>query len=172
MRSVSSLARGSLEAGSVKTYTPGLNKFKAFVKDTCAELGHPPWPHETTRELRDLVSSKGVVEAFIVYAHQQGLQSGTIDVHFGPEVFWDGRIRKADFTRRACSEAAVKRMREDSRTSEGWEIGHRDCATQEVGGFPESTRIMERLQGRFMEGDGVLCFLRSVKGIGVPKDGG
>ena len=66
MKEMTALARGSLEAGSVKTYRPGLNKFKAFVKDACAELGRPPWPHETTRELRDLVSSKGVIEAFIV----------------------------------------------------------------------------------------------------------
>ena len=65
----------------MKTYKPGLNKFKAFVKDACAELGRPPWPHETNRELRDLVSSKGVVEAFIVYCHKQGLQSDSIDVY-------------------------------------------------------------------------------------------
>ena len=33
MKEMTTLARGSLEAGSVKTYTPGLNKFRAFVKD-------------------------------------------------------------------------------------------------------------------------------------------
>ena len=63
-------------------------------------------------------------------------------------------------------------MREGSRTEEGWEIGHRNGATQEVGGFPESTKIMGRVQGRFMEGDGVLCFFRRVKSIGVLADGG
>ena len=65
MKAMTTLARGSVEAGSIKTYKPGLNKFRAFVKDTCAELGRPPWPHGTTSELRDLVSSKGVIEAFI-----------------------------------------------------------------------------------------------------------
>ena len=81
MKHMTTLARGSLEAGSLKTYKPGLNKFKSFVRDTCAELGRPPWPHRTTQELRDLVSSKGVVEAFIVYCHKQGLQSDSIDVY-------------------------------------------------------------------------------------------
>ena len=81
MRSVTALARGSLEAGSVKTYTPGLHKFQAFVKDTCAKLGRPVWPHETTSELRELVSTKGVVEAFVAYAHEKDLRDNTIDLY-------------------------------------------------------------------------------------------
>ena len=61
MNAITKLARVSVEAGSVKTYRPGLNKFTAFVNHTCAYLGRPPWPHESVKELRDLISSKGVV---------------------------------------------------------------------------------------------------------------
>ena len=72
MRSVTALTRGSIEAGSVKTYTPGVHKFQAFVRDTCAKLGVPVWPHETTSELRDLINQEGVMEAFVAYAHEVG----------------------------------------------------------------------------------------------------
>ena len=88
MSGVTKLARGSVEAGSVKTYQPGLNKFIAFVEDICAELGVLPWPHGTTGELRDLVSSKGVVEAFIAYCHRTGLRSKTIDVYISALKYW------------------------------------------------------------------------------------
>ena len=73
MKAVTVLARGSLEAGIVKTYTPGLHKFQMFVKDTCAKLGCPVCPHETTIEIRELVSTKGVMEALVAYAHEKGL---------------------------------------------------------------------------------------------------
>ena len=89
MNAVTKLARGSVEEESVKTYRPGLNKFTAFVNDTCAGLGRPPWPHESVKELRDLISSKGVIEAFIAYAHQDGLQSSSIDVYISALKFWD-----------------------------------------------------------------------------------
>ena len=69
-----------MEAGSVKTYTPGLNKFQAFVRETCAEFSCPVWAHRTTSELRELVSTKGVVEAVVAYAHRNGLRDNTIDV--------------------------------------------------------------------------------------------
>ena len=81
MKAVTVLARGSLEAGSVKTYTPGLHKFQSFVKDTCAKLGCPVWPHETFIEIRELVSTKGVMEAFVAYAYEKGLRDTTIDVY-------------------------------------------------------------------------------------------
>ena len=81
MREMTRLARGSVEAGTVKTYLPGLHKFTAFVNSTCASLGRPPWPHATTSELRDLVNARGVVEAFIVYAHMEGLQADSIKVY-------------------------------------------------------------------------------------------
>ena len=88
MNAITKLARGSVEAGSVKTYRPGLNKFTAFVNHTCAYLGRPPWPHESVEELRDLISSKGVVEAFIAYAHEDGLRSSSIDVYISALKFW------------------------------------------------------------------------------------
>ena len=93
MKAVTVLARGSLEAGSVKTYTPGLHKFQSFVKDTCAQLGCPVWPHKSTSEIRELVSTKGVMEAFVTYAHKKGLRHKTIDVYmsglkyFGTDAF-------------------------------------------------------------------------------------
>ena len=93
MRSVTALTRGSIEAGSVKTYTPGVHKFQAFVRDTCAQLGVPPWPHETTSELRDLINQEGVMEAFVAYAHEVGLRDTSIDVyisalkHFATDAF-------------------------------------------------------------------------------------
>ncbi len=76
MSSVTSLARGSVEAGSVKTYTPALHKFQALVRDTCAKLGV-----QSTSELRDLVNEEGVLEAFVVYAHEDGLRDTTIEVY-------------------------------------------------------------------------------------------
>jgi hypothetical protein len=88
MRAETKLARGSVEAGSVKTYKPGLNKCIAFVKESCALLARPPWPHGTIEELRDLVSSKGVVDALIAYCNKQGLRSGTIDVYISALKFW------------------------------------------------------------------------------------
>ena len=72
MSSVTALARGSIEAGSVKTYTPGVHKFRTFVRDACAKLGVPVWPHETSCELRDLINEEGVMEAFVAYAHEDG----------------------------------------------------------------------------------------------------
>ena len=65
----------------MKTYRPGLNKFIAFVEDTCVELGVSPWPCGTTEELRNFVSQKGVVEAFIAYSHRNGLRASSIDVY-------------------------------------------------------------------------------------------
>ncbi|MCG3771361.1 MAG: hypothetical protein JW384_02547 [Nitrosomonadaceae bacterium] len=53
MNAITKLARGSVGAGSVKTYRPGLSKFTAFVNHTCAYLGRPPWPHESVKEWRD-----------------------------------------------------------------------------------------------------------------------
>ena len=93
MSGVTKLARGSVEAGTITTYRPGLNKFIAFVEDTCVELGVSPWPCGTTEELRNLVSQKGVVEAFIAYSHRNGLRASSIDVyisalkHFGTDGF-------------------------------------------------------------------------------------
>lgn len=81
MSKLTALARGSLEAGSIRTYTPGLHKFTAFVKDVCASIGRPPWAHGTTQQLRELVSTRGVVEAFIAYAHDDGLQAETIKLY-------------------------------------------------------------------------------------------
>ena len=81
MRSVTAMACGSIEAGSVKTYTPGVHKFRVFVRDTCAKLCVPVWPHETTSELRDLINGEGVIEAFVVYAHEDGLRDVTIGVY-------------------------------------------------------------------------------------------
>ncbi len=81
MSSITALARGSVEAGSVKTYTPAVHKFQAFVKDTCAKLGVAVWPHQTTSELRELVNGEGVMEAFVVYAHEHGLRDVTIGVY-------------------------------------------------------------------------------------------
>ena len=88
MNAITKLARGSVEAGSVKTYRPGLSKFTAFVNHTCAYLGRPLWPHESVKELRDWISSKGVVEAFIAYAHEDGLRSSSIDVYISALKFW------------------------------------------------------------------------------------
>ena len=88
MSGVTKLARGSVEPGSIKTYAKCSNKFTAFVKETCVGLGRPPWPHCTIEELRDLVSSKGVVEGFIAYCHQTGLRSETIDVYISALKFW------------------------------------------------------------------------------------
>ena len=81
MNEMTKLARGSVEEGTVNTYLPGLHKFSAFVNSTCASLGRPPWPHASTSELRDLVSARGVLEAFIIYAQKEGLQSVTIGVY-------------------------------------------------------------------------------------------
>ena len=81
MSELTALARGSLEAGSIKTYTPGLRKFTAFVEDTCASIGRPPWAHGTTHQLRELVGARVFVEAFIAYAHDEGLQAATIEVY-------------------------------------------------------------------------------------------
>ncbi len=58
------------------------------MNDTCAGLGRSPWPHGTVKELRDLVSSKGVIEAFIAYAHEDGIQSSSIDVYISALKFW------------------------------------------------------------------------------------
>ena len=98
MNSVTALTRGSIEAGSVKTYTPGVHKFQAFVKDTCARLNVPVWPHESTSELRDLINQDGVMEAFVVYAHEVGLRDTSIDVyisalkHFATDAFGGPQI--------------------------------------------------------------------------------
>ena len=81
MSSVTALARGSTEAGSVKTYTPGVHKFQAFVRDTCARLDVPVWPHGTTSELRDLINQEGVMEAFVAYGHEVGLRGTSIEVY-------------------------------------------------------------------------------------------
>ena len=62
--------------------------FIAFVEEICTELGVLPWPHGTTGELRDLVSSQGVVEVFIAYCHQIGLRSKTIDVYISALKYW------------------------------------------------------------------------------------
>ena len=38
-------------------------------------------PHETTSEMRDLINEEGVMEAFVVYAHEDGLRNVSIDVY-------------------------------------------------------------------------------------------
>ena len=81
MNKVTALVRGAVEHGSVKTYSSGLHKFEAFVKETCRNLDRPVWPHATPRELRELISTPGVIEAFIVCAHEDGLVADSIKVY-------------------------------------------------------------------------------------------
>ena len=81
MKKVTALVRSAVEPGSVKTYSSGLHKFEAFVKETCRNLDRPIWPHATPRELRDLISTPGVIEAFIVFAHEDGMVADSIKVY-------------------------------------------------------------------------------------------
>ena len=62
---MTALVRGSREAGSLRTYTPGLRKLTALDEDFCASIGGHPWAHGTTHQLQELVGTRGVDEAFI-----------------------------------------------------------------------------------------------------------
>ena len=49
--------------------------------ETCKQLGRPTWPHANPRELRELINTPGVMEAFIVFAHEDGCCADTIVVY-------------------------------------------------------------------------------------------
>ena len=81
MSKMTKLVRDAVEPGSIKTYSSGLHKFEAFVTETCRNLGRPIWPHADPRELRELINTPGVMEAFIVFAHEKGCCADTIVVY-------------------------------------------------------------------------------------------
>ncbi len=68
-----------LEQERRRTYTPALRKFTALVEDFSASIGRHPWTHGSTHQLQELVGTRGVVEALIAYAHEEGLQAVTIE---------------------------------------------------------------------------------------------
>ena len=81
MNKMTALTRDAVEHGTARTYSAGLRKFEKFVTDTCRDLNVPIWDHSTPRELRELISTPGVIEAFVVYAHEDGLLADSIEVY-------------------------------------------------------------------------------------------
>jgi len=63
--------QGSVERGSLKTYTSGLNKFVEFLSKTKIDV--PPPPCSTSAQLRYFISLPGVIESFICFCFQQNL---------------------------------------------------------------------------------------------------
>ncbi len=61
----------SVERGSLKTYTSGLNKFVEFLSKTKIDV--PPPPCSTSAQLRYFISLPGVIESFICFCFQQNL---------------------------------------------------------------------------------------------------
>ena len=75
------LAKSAVEPSTVRNYGVGMRRFAGFVLEICASLNVPPWPHHTARDLRVLLCSRGVLEAFVLYGFDEGLTSGTIDLY-------------------------------------------------------------------------------------------
>ena len=63
--------QGSVERGSLKTYTSGLRKFVEFLSKTKIDV--PPPPCSTSAQLRYFISLPGVIESFICFCFQQNL---------------------------------------------------------------------------------------------------
>ena len=172
MKAVTVLARGSLEAGSVKTYTPGLHKFQMFVKDTCAKLATPSGHTRPIRrsEIRELVSTKGVVEAFVAYAHEKGLRDTTFDVYIaGLKYFRDGCFWEAANPGFANGQAIVEGLSEGARGASRGQIRYWDFAPQEIG-QPFEPKRRRAIRGRAVESDVLLCFLCGFENFGVFAD--
>ena len=79
MRRMEGLAKCATEVSSIKTYGTGVRRFAIFVRETCSTLSVVTRPHSTANDLRALICSRGVLEAFVLHCYDYGLLSGTIE---------------------------------------------------------------------------------------------
>ena len=79
MKRIDALAKCALEQSSIRTYGTGMRRFAIFVCETCESLNVATWKYSTASDLRTLICSRGVLEAFILHCFDYGLMSSSIE---------------------------------------------------------------------------------------------
>ncbi len=68
-----SLLAGSVEPSTASNYMSGVNKFVEYLSVVSTRLGISMPPCSTSGQLRELISTRGTFEGFVVYCFQQNL---------------------------------------------------------------------------------------------------
>ena len=82
------MAKRAAEPSTITNYGVGMRRFAGFIFEICDSLNVPPWPHRTARDLRTLLGSRGVMEAFVLYGFDEGLAHGTINLYISGVKFF------------------------------------------------------------------------------------
>ena len=86
------LLSGSVEPDTARTYSSGLSKFLSYLSEMSLRLAIPTPRCQSAGELRELISSHGMLKVFVVFCFQQGLCSRTAKNYMNGLKYYASRL--------------------------------------------------------------------------------